>query len=427
MVAHIVSLPVRLIDYALRDYGTAKWEGGDPNCSHSLDARDGGKRADRTIAPGRNGVYKDVCGKCGAIRIDNQLGLEQSPEEYLANMVQVFREVWRVLRDDGTVWCNMGDGYNGSGGAGGDYALGGLKDGQPKYPGHHAANLKPKDLMMMPARLALALQADGWYLRSEIVWLKKSPMPESVRDRPTTATEKIYLLAKRARYYYDADAVREKTGTEMTLDEYTKKTSPGATWKSGGISMNAGQHKKDGGQSHPSGRNQWNYWLLSPEPCKFAHFATFPTEIPRRAIKAGTSAHGVCSACGAPWVRMVEKDFISTSTGRKNITGQEFMNGWDGVPRGSIKTTTLGWQPSCTCAADVIPATVLDPFAGSGTTGVVTRELGRRFVGLDLSYTYLHDIARKRLELDLLDAWQGDGGTQAESELGDLPLFGDVE
>lgn len=179
--------------YGLRDYGTAKWEGGDSECDHNPQKPDGGDRSDRSLPLGRGGVYRDICAKCGAIRIDDQIGLEPTPDEYVSKLVSVFREVKRVLRDDGTLWLNLGDSYNGSGGAGGDYAEGGRREGQPKYPGRSISTLKPKDLIGIPWMVAFALRADGWYLRSDIIWClsggayvyaktQKGEYPMMVRD-----------------------------------------------------------------------------------------------------------------------------------------------------------------------------------------------------------------------------------------------------
>jgi DNA modification methylase len=203
--------------FGLRDYGTAEWEGGDAACDHIL------KPARNDISPAElarraanygSGTqegskvspmqYRDICGKCGARRIDRQIGLEETSEAYVAKLVEVFREVRRLLRDDGTLWLNLGDSYNGSGGAGGDYAVGGLKEGQPKYPGRNVKGLGPKQLLGIPWRTAFALQSDGWILRSEIIWHKRAPMPESVTDRPTKAHEQVFLLSKQANYFYDA-------------------------------------------------------------------------------------------------------------------------------------------------------------------------------------------------------------------------------
>ena len=210
--------------WGLRDYGTARWEGGDPACQHVF------KRKDERLMLGSNGklgknctswTHRDampprIC-SCGAVRIDNQIGLEPTPEAYVAKMVAVFREVRRVLRPDAVCFINLGDSYNGSGGAGGDYSKGGLKEGQPKYPGRKVATLKPKDLVGIPWRVAFALQSEGWYLRQDIIWAKPNPMPESVTDRCTKSHEYIFLLTKSAKYYYDNEAVKEPKKEKIEL------------------------------------------------------------------------------------------------------------------------------------------------------------------------------------------------------------------
>jgi site-specific DNA-methyltransferase (cytosine-N4-specific) len=220
--------------WGLRDYGTAEWQGGDAGCDHLA----GPLASDKSRLHGGKGVgpeeklkitgmpYRDTCGKCGAVRVDNQLGLEATPEEFIANMVAVFREVWRVLRDDGQLWLNLGDSYNSS--SQHNHGKGGAMQHRHLAPvegwaGHRPLvdDLKIKDLCGIPWRVALALQADGWYLRSDIIWAKPNPMPESVTDRPTKSHEYLFLLTKRARYYYDADAVREE------LTDWSKKALEG--------------------------------------------------------------------------------------------------------------------------------------------------------------------------------------------------------
>ena len=193
----------------LRDYGTAQWDGGDAACSHAKDRTAG--IASSTLNGGKattnhqhEASYRDTCGKCGARRVDRQIGLEATPEAYLATMVAVFREVKRVLRPDGTLWLNIGDSYNANQGSGFNGNAGKGTASPRVYSG-----LAPKQLLMMPARLALALQADGWWVRSDIIWHKPNPMPESVTDRPTSAHEHVFLLTKSARYFYDATPLRE--------------------------------------------------------------------------------------------------------------------------------------------------------------------------------------------------------------------------
>jgi len=213
---------------------------------------------------------------------DGQLGLEETPEEYVENMVEVFQEVKRVLKDDGTVWLNLGDSYNGSGGAGGDYNKGGLKEGQPKYGRKFTNNLKPKDLVGIPWRVAFALQSDGWYLRQDIIWHKPNPMPESVTDRCTKAHEYIFLLTKNSKYYYNAEAIQEPA----TQNRWGGK-NPINTNKSKDINnqFNGLTRERD---MMPEKRNKRSVWTVNTKPYKEAHFAVFPPKIPELCIKAGS-------------------------------------------------------------------------------------------------------------------------------------------
>jgi site-specific DNA-methyltransferase (adenine-specific) len=407
-----VSLPVRLIDYGLRDYGTAKWEGGDPNCNHNPQRPDGGDRSDRTLPLGRGGVYHDICAKCGAVRIDQQIGLEQTPAEYVDDIVQVFREVWRVLRDNGVVWLNLGDSYNGSGGAGGDYTEGGLKEGQPKYPGRHINNLKPKDLIGIPWMVAFALRDDGWYLRQDIIWHKPNPMPESVKDRCTRAHEYVFLLSKSPRYYYDYEAVLEPISDKsLKRAEYgwdcdrpsTKNASLGGD----------GIHTEKMGERfvNPKGRNRRSVWTITTSPYKGAHYATFPPKLIEPMILAACPQI-VCAKCGAPYQRVLERvdkrhwternDYRSGDKYKFEYLESKQRNeiGRNDAPA-SFKSPEMidkGFQPTCNCNAGTTSGIVLDPFVGSGTTIMVANQLGRRGVGLDLSFKYLHEDAKKRIE-----------------------------
>ena len=527
--------------------------------------------------------------------VDGQIGLESSPDAYVSKMVEVFREVRRVLRDDGTLWLNLGDSYAQPGqqmrnrnGITKEFArpcrAGVADDGRCLEP-----DLKPKDLCMIPWRVALALQADGWYLRSVIVWAKKSPMPESVTDRPTSSWEPIFLLAKSERYFYDAEAVKEPlergdAGSRFDSDRKlpihpntgTNRMPPIGGLKHAGSNGNA-TYSGDSPE-WPSGRNQRNVWHLGPEPfkgfgqtvhwepveadalgdgirrtespdcpvhgrlghgscderasvryahtcssgddpgsarcpspctssrtvdatgqacslgsenhqcsrpatshsnrtrrtdhvhatsqpctpsdqtcgrtrgtsvsresfvphpctnastssadcepdvsgsgpleqtdsrtvgtctCQYHrrvtkkvdHFATFPTEIPRRAIKAGTSEKGCCPACGSPWSRVVARQQIKrerpndyTKRTGESGTGNSCANSVAGV-----ESRTVGWEPSCQCNAGApVPCVVLDPFLGSGTTIAVARTLGRHGVGCELNPEYA-ELARARI------------------------------
>ena len=215
--------------------------------------------------------------------VPGQLGLEKTPEEYTARMVEIFREVRRVLRDDGTLWLNLGDSYNGSGGAGGDYNKGGLKEGQPKYGRKFTDILKPKDLVGIPWRVAFALQADGWYLRQDIIWHKPNPMPESVTDRCTKAHEYVFLLSKSARYYYDADAIKEPS-VEPPREREKNNGESAVETKMRGHDCNCGN---DGT------RNKRSVWTVATHPYPEAHFATFPPELIKPCIKAGCPEQGI--------------------------------------------------------------------------------------------------------------------------------------
>lgn len=277
--------------FGLRDYGTAKWEGGDPACDHSyLKGGNGAASAKQvTSAVTQKYQYSDSCPKCGALRLDRQIGLESSLDAYLAELVTVFREVRRVLRSDGTCWLNIGDSYASSGGAyaSGSYdgALGRKMAGVRRFSDPDAS-LKPKDLMMVPARLALALQSEGWWLRSDCIWHKKAPMPESVTDRPTQAHEHVFLLTKSAKYFYDADAVREPY-TEPKGGIVIGRAVHGSSIARGGDRSNRGGYPQT-----QTGRNLRNVWMIGPDPFSGAHFATMPKAIAETCIKAGCPAGG---------------------------------------------------------------------------------------------------------------------------------------
>ena len=286
--------------FGLRDYGTASWEDGDSECSHtiSMDTKwNDPKRGTSVLRPevsGRGG-NADFCHLCGATRIDSQLGLEATPDAYVAEMVSVFREVWRVLADDGTLWLNIGDSYG-----------------------------KEKQLIGIPWRVAFALQADGWYLRSDIIWAKPNPMPESVRDRPTKSHEYVFLLSKSPKYYYNHEAIKEPAAcAEPTSVSYRKN---GKSDKRKNSQTNVGGKPGFGeGMWQPAEtRNKRDVWTINTKPYKGAHFAVMPEALVEPCVLAG-SAEG---------------------------------------------------------------DTVLDPFTGSGTVAVVANRHGRNFVGTELNPEY---------------------------------------
>jgi DNA modification methylase len=366
---------------------------------------------------------------CGARRIDKQLGSEKTWQEYVANMVEVFREVKRVLRKDGTLWLNMGDIYGGYSENCGDEVpvwnyssnFGDKRGRNTGVQGDFETGLPKGNLCGIPWRLAFALQEDGWILRQEIVWIKRSPMRESVQNRCTKAHEHIFLFAQTASdYYYDIEAVKvpSKTG-------HFKLGSK--------LDDSRHDHNSAGVAKPTSTSNILSWWDLPAGGYSGMHMATFPASLPRRCILAGTSEYGACSKCGTPWVRVTEKRKVyrerPNDTKRKPAGYDKPIGRYADVPgqppnsaRRSMEVgntianttaapevVTLGWKPGCVCkdpstgdAYEVRPCIVLDVFVGSGTTVAVAVELGRWGWGTDLSETYLRDNAIPRIEGSLL-------------------------
>lgn len=271
-----------------------------------------------------------------------EYGLEPTPAAYVETMRSVFAEARRVLADDGTLWLNVGDSYAYPPGSAGRQGSGQCQDRTftaESRPG--TREVPPKNLLMIPARVAIALQDDGWILRSEIIWAKRNLMPEAVKDRPTRSHEQVFLLAKRQRYFYDADAIREESSSaaqdahnQRYAKQYEAHTARAAATGQPGNVNSVGVHARPGN----GGRNARDVWTISQTPNPQAHFATFPLELPLRCIKAGCKPGG----------------------------------------------------------------TVLDPFSGSGTTGAAARQLGRKYIGIDLNPEY-HDLAKQRFAQGVLD------------------------
>ena len=354
--------------WGLRDYSTATWEGGKDGCDHRP-PQDAGSSKKQTAGQREHaGRFSGShCWKCGAKRTDNQLGLEKTPEEYIENTVTWAREVWRVLRSDGTFWLNLGDSYAASGPTGGAGKQHTNKGSNGVRNRKAPDGLKPKDLCGIPWKVAFALQAgfsqcqncglelrtdlwpiwnghkvcfdcrdvdknviiqsqQGWYLRSAMPWIKRNPMPESCTDRPASALEYMFLLTKSSKYYFDMDAIRIKY--TKPLNRYggdKKKTSENL--QDG--SYYASAHRDRDMRPNENGRNFRNTDLfyqsleephgaifageemvgldVNPQPYSEAHFATFPEKLVEPCIKAGTSEKGACPECGAPWERVVER------------------------------------------------------------------------------------------------------------------------
>lgn len=410
--------------WGLRAYGTEPqvWD-GDPDCLHEWGGIERGRRkdllpADLTSSTSRTGVDErqngaatnggQFCWRCGAWR--GELGLEPDLDLWVSHIVGIFRAVRRVLRDDGTLWLNIGDAYTGSGkGQMGDGSASDRRGAKQAtsagtttggLPMGTAYNLPAKSLLMLPARLALALQADGWLLRSDIIWAKPAPMPESVSDRPTIAHEHIFLFAKQGHYFFDADAVRDPLESKPQRRLTPKRMGKGEYRQNSEFLL-----PEPGVIGNPFGRNIRNVWTIGPEPQSVEHYASYPTELARRCVAAGTSEHGCCAECGAPWRRLVADPVPVAGRGSGNkarklagAAGNDRLSTHMGssVPWQPTSRATIGWQPSCDCDAPTVPATVLDPFAGTATTGVAALHLGRSFIGLELKPAYVR-MAERRL------------------------------
>ena len=414
--------------WGLRDYGLepSMW-GGDLNCEHEWVKAPPRRNRKSTELVGENSkqatnkgathdlTETDICYKCGAWL--GCLGLEPTPEIYINNLVEIFRGVRRVLRDDGVVWLNLGSSYAGSGKAGRN----------PEYQKRHvqfgqierrermgvpiparSIGYKPKDLIPIPWMVAMALQQDGWYLRSGMPWVKRSAMPEPVRDRPARALEYFFLLSKSRKYFYDVEAVRMPGAIPAGT-----KAAKGSKERAGQDKVNARppEYKTYSGTRHRR-NTDWFFESLqaildgengamlhdendlpiavfcNPQPYPKAHFATYSPLLIAPMILAGASPRA-CEICGAPWERVVEKKKVLTQKTNTPNKEWEISGGRPYGQRARLGTKTTGWQPTCKCENEGTgKCTVLDPFVGSGTTLGVAEVLGRNSIGIEPNPEY---------------------------------------
>ena len=372
--------------------------------------------------------------------VDGQIGLENTPKKFINTLVKVFREVKRVLRDDGTLWINIGDSYASreknrtekQAGAGSNIqgSLSSQKQSLVQKT-KIVDGLKQKDLVGIPWMLAFALRRDGWYLRQDIIWHKTTSMPESVTDRCTKNHEYIFLLSKSPKYYYDHVAIMQeaknpanswkgssfdKGKTGAVMDEYRNGVRKSGnkerkTGKDRGCPDNTGSNVCSNVPWEGVKANKRSVWSVTPRGFKESHFATFPPELIIDCIKAGTSEYGCCSDCGAPYVRKFSKKLVPTSKAAYNSkidsrdiqadakdAGSNRMK--DGHKSGHInEIETISWQRACICRNHtVVPCRVLDCFSGAGTTPIVAQKLGRDWYAIDLNKSYINRIAIPRMK-----------------------------
>jgi len=389
--------------FGLRDYETAKWEGVLEGCLHSVRRWEGEKQS-LGAQSGKSGklnrLNRKVC-HCGAIKKDSQIGLEETPEEYVQKMVLLFQKIRRILANDGTIWLNLGDSYYSSAGGLSETSTTGNRKANEKLGRRSLLKhpvLKAKDLIGIPWRVALALQSDGWYLRQDIIWSKPNSIPESVKDRCTKSHEYIFLMTKNERYFYDSDAIKEPSvsdhlpgnayhkGTDKFLSGDEKfRTKSGLVpyasdlslqhWKysseqSNGRRMNenlarARQNGNDHNNPFGPQKNKRSVWTVTTKPFREAHYAVYPPDLIEPCILAGTSEAGHCPSCSKRWTRIQEK------------------------------AETIGWQASCRCGLYPVPDIVLDPFGGSGTTAGVSLYYGRSVILCELNQIYSEMTGRR--------------------------------
>jgi DNA modification methylase len=309
---------------------------------------------------------------------EDQIGLEESLDDYIENLVRVGDELRRVLRPDGSWWLNLGDSYAGD-----------------------------KNKMLVPHRVAIALQDTGWTVRNDVTWVKPNPMPSSVKDRLNTTTEQVFHLTPEPDYWYDLDAIREPHA-ERSIERMDEGPVNADTEGRGtNDDLNPDQ------LCDPAGKNPGDVFEVTTKPFADAHFAVYPPELVEKPLKA-TCPPTVCAACGSPYEREVERETIEDagrsddsqyveSGTREEKDAHRQLGGNYQKELENRDVEMKGWQQTCDCDTDATePGIALDPFAGAGTTLLKAKELQRRFVGIELNAEYA-DMARERIGLSLAD------------------------
>ncbi len=347
--------------------------------------------------------------------VEGQIGLEETPDAFVAKLVEVFAEVRRVLKPTGVLFLNIGDTYNNFRS---EHGPGQAVHGRDKLNGkpevksgrRGTEGLKEKDLIGIPWMTAFALRAEGWFLRQDCIRAKGNPLPESVKDRCTKNHEYLFILTKQSHYFFDHEAIKEDA----------VKGAAGSSFHTGKTAGHQLGRASIAEREETGKRNKRSVWTVNVRPFSGAHFAVMPEALAEPCVLAGSSAHGVCASCGAPYTRIVENG--APYEAQKAYAGADKAGGYNGtatkdyaptksqdpsstkarILAGMVEKITVGWKKPCACATDeVLPALVLDPFAGSGTTGVVSLRNGRDFVGIELNPEYAK-VAVSRIEASLV-------------------------
>jgi DNA modification methylase len=423
--------------WALRDYGTAKWEGGNnPECKHLVG------RLTRTITDkskiqqGNIGGYGDesikiggCCPHCGAKRVDKQLGLETTFQEYITKLCDIFDEVKRVLRKDGTCWVNLGDSYMGNSSYSNEGRQGFAgKDGNTKewvrpigsgtclicnkeippnkqFCSKECLNKKgnefrtqnrllpDKTLCNIPARFSIEMQNRGWILRNVIIWHKPNCMPSSVKDRFTIDFEYLFFFVKNKKYFFETQYELQKEVSIQRAKYQAFNRSKKMNGTHAGMTIESfNKNLKKVSQTENPVRNKRAVWRITTKPFKESHFAVYPEELCWTPIKAGCPEF-VCNKCGKAREKIIESE--NNERTRKIGEGQDTEIGTKGRAR-SLKIKELGYS-DCKCNAGFSGGIILDPFFGAGTTGLVALKQNKQFIGIELKKEYI-EIAKRRLK-----------------------------
>ena len=330
---------------------------------------------------------------------EDQLGQEETPEEYVEKLVFIMRKVKRVLRKDGVCWLNIGDSYNSSSGFirnKGKWKRKGREKGSADKKVIKHPDIKTKDLIGIPWSVAFALRKDGWYLRQDVIWSKKNTLPDGAKDRPCRAHEYIFQLTKSSKYFYDYFAIME-----ASVSKRRSGGGFGAKVQEGTFRMDQDRTFTDYGV-----RQKRSVWSYPVSRSGRDHYATYTIELINDCVASSVSEKGCCPKCRAPWKRKLKKIKVIRENSIRDVVKNDIFDG--SIPKVNLqkeeyidKLISTGWEPTCKCEIkETIPCLVLDPFNGSGTTGVVAHLKSANYVGIDLNKKYIK-LSRERLLKDI--------------------------